>query len=191
MRNKSLTWTGVVVLVVGIALLFLRATAINIVVMVLGGMFLLAAAINLYLIFSDAAKVKVDSGGRARAGSELSVGSVLSAIAAAALGLWMLLDPSALSTLMVYLIAGLMIVAGLYHACLLAFGFRPMRFPFIYYVLPILLVVAGVVVLLVGALTIKNYIVLIAGVAMIVYAVSCFLEVAGSSSYYRQKQITA
>ncbi|MDE7388058.1 MAG: hypothetical protein K2M97_02255, partial [Muribaculaceae bacterium] len=85
MRSKSLTWNGIVVLIVGIALIFLRATAIDIIVMVLGGMFLLAAAINLYFIFSDTAKVSAASGGKSR-GAGLSVGALITAIAAAALG---------------------------------------------------------------------------------------------------------
>lgn len=189
MRSKSLTWTGVVVLVVGIALIFLRSTAINIIVMVLGAMFLLAAALNLYFIFSST-RITVSENGKPVSRRSMSVGSMLTAIAAAALGLWMLLDPASLSSMMVYVLAGLLIIAGIYHVCLLAFGFRPVSFPFIFYVLPILLSVTGIVILVIGATATKDYIVLITGIAMIAYSVCCFLEVAGSSSYYKQKQLT-
>lgn len=189
MRSKSLTWTGVIVLIVGIALIFLRATAINIIVMVIGTMFLLAAAINLYFIFSST-RITVDENGRRLPRSGVSAGSVLTAIAAAALGLWMLLDPASLSSMVVYVLAGVLIIAGVYHICLLAFGFKPVSFPFTFYLLPILLAVAGIVVLIIGAATVKSYIVLITGIAMIAYSVCCFLEVAGASSYYKQKQIT-
>ncbi len=190
MRSKSLTWTGVIVLIVGIALIFLRSTAIDIIVMVLGAMFLMAAAINLYFIFSST-RISITDNGKAVTRSGVSVGSLLTAIAAAALGLWMLLDPASLSSLVVYVFAGLLIIAGLYHICLLAFGFKPVKFPFIFYVLPILLAVSGIVILIIGANATKDYIVLITGIAMIAYSVCCFLEVAGSSSYYKQKQITA
>ncbi len=190
MRTKSLTWTGVIVLIVGIALIFLRATAINVIVMVLGAMFLLAAAINLYFIFGSTRQTATGEGKTAtRAG--VSVGSTLSAIAAAALGLWMLLDPSSLSSMMVYVFAGLLVVAGIYHICLLAFAFKPINFPFIFYALPILLTLTGITVLVIGAAATKDYIVLITGISMVVYSVCCFLEVAGSSNYYRQKQLTA
>lgn len=189
MRSKSLTWTGVIVLIVGIALIFLRSTAIDIIVMVLGAMFLLAAAINLYFIFSST-RVTVGDDGKKLTRTGISVGSVLTAIAAAALGLWMLLDPATLSSMMVYVLAGVLIIAGVYHICLLAFGFRPVKFPFIFYVLPILLAATGIVVLIIGADATKNYIVLITGIAMVAYSVCCFLEVAGSSSFYSQKQLT-
>lgn len=49
--------------------------------------------------------------------------------------------------------------------------------------------VLGIVVLIIGADTVKNYIVLITGIAMIAYSVSCFLEVAGASNYFKQKQL--
>lgn len=184
-----MTWTGVVVLLVGIALIFLRSTAIDVVVMVLGGMFLLAAAINLYFLFSST-KVVVESNGKTRSHSGLSIGSMLSAIAAAALGLWMLLDPATMSSLVVYVFAALMIISGIYHVCVLVFSFKPVKFPAIFYVLPTLLALCGIVILIIGASATKDYIVLITGICMIVYAVCCFLEVAGASSFYKQKQLT-
>lgn len=175
MDNKRTSLTAAIVLIVGIALIFLRATAISVVVMVLGGMFVLAATLNLFLLLRN-------PGGRA---GKLSVSpwSLITAIAAAALGIWMLFDPMSMSSLLVYVFAGLMILAGLYHLSMLAFGFRPTRFPLGFYILPACLIICGIVVMVLGAVRTMDYIVLITGIAMIVFAVSSFMEVAGAASY--------
>ena len=48
MESQRTIWTAIIVLIVGIALIFLRSTAIDIVVMVLGAMFVAASALNLF-----------------------------------------------------------------------------------------------------------------------------------------------
>ena len=51
MESQRTIWTAIIVLIVGIALIFLRSTAIDIVVMVLGAMFVAASALNLFFLF--------------------------------------------------------------------------------------------------------------------------------------------
>lgn len=180
MKSKSLTYTGIVTLIVGVALLFMQSTAISVVVMVLGVAFLIAAALNLYFVFR---RPKVTVNGKEASKASVSVGSLLTAVAAGALGLWMILEPSSFSALIVYVFAALMVLAGLYHICMLAYGFKPTKFPFAFYILPILLTATGVVILVMGPARTMNFIVLVTGIALIVYSVCNFLEAAGEGQY--------
>ena len=68
---------------------------------------------------------------------------------------------------------------------MLGFGFRNARFPFAFYILPILLVATGVVIFILGPVKMMNAIVMTTGIALIVYAVCNFLEAAGESSYQK------
>lgn len=169
MNSKNLTYTGIISLIVGIVLIFMKGAAISAVVMVVGVFFLIAAIINLIMAFrKETANPFV---------------STLTAIGAIALGLWLLFDPSGFTAIVVYVFAGLMILAGLYHICMLAFGFRDSKFPFAFYILPILLVAGGAVILIIGSRQMMNAIVLVSGIALIVYAVCNFLEAAGEGNY--------
>lgn len=181
MNSKSLTYTGIIILIVGIVLLFLQSTAIDVVIMVLGVAFLIAAAVNLYFVFTS--RVSVVINGKKESKGSISFGSLLTAIAAAALGLWMLLKPSGFSSLLVYVFAALMILAGCVHIVSLMSGFGGVKFPFVFYILPILLVLTGIVVLILGPVTMMNAIVLVTGICLIVYSVCNFLEAARESSY--------
>ncbi len=60
MKSKNLTYTGIITLILGVALLFMQATAINIVVMVVGGAFLLSAVIDLLVVFRSKATLEVN-----------------------------------------------------------------------------------------------------------------------------------
>ena len=186
MESQRTIWTAIIVLIVGIALIFLRSTAIDIVVMVLGAMFVAASALNLFFLFRT--PTVTVSGGKVRRVS-VSFGSLVAAVAAGALGIWMLFDPSSMSSLIVYAFPGLMILAGLYHVVQLAFGFRPVRFPLLFYVFPVCLIICGVVVMVLGAVKTMDYIVLVTGISMIVFSVISFLEVAGAASYRKEPDL--
>jgi len=177
MNNSRNVLTSVLVLVVGVVFIFMqgKANVINAIVSITGVLFLVAGGFNVIMLMAGrkAEKPKGSSAG------------YLTSLAAIALGLWMVLDPGALVSVVVYLFAGLLVVGGAYHVYMLAYGFRPLRFPVWFYILPSLMVIGGVVVFSVGATSMMEYIVLVAGVAMVIFAVSTFLEIAGRSSYDR------
>ncbi len=183
MKSKNLTYTGIITLILGVVLLFMQATAINIVVMVVGGAFVLSAIIDLIVVFHSKATLEVD--GKKNSASSISIISTLSAVATGALGLWMLLSPGSFSSLLVYAFAAIILLAGLYHISMLGFGFSNARFPFAFYILPIVFVATGVVIFIVGPVKMMSAIVLVTGIALIVYAVCNFLEAAGESSYQK------
>lgn len=183
MKSKNLTYTGIVTLILGIALLFMQATAINVVVMVVGGAFVLSALIDLIVVFRSKSTLEVN--GVKKSSAPISIISTLSAVATGALGLWMLLTPESFSALLVYVFAAIILLAGLFHISMLGFGFKNTRFPFAFYILPLLLVAAGIVILIMGPVRMMNAIVLVTGISLIVYSVCNFLEAAGESTYQK------
>lgn len=178
MDYKRNLLTAVLVLLAGIVLVFFRNTVVETMVMILGGMFLLAAILNLCL---QLGKTKPSEGNRK--GSSL-VG-LLTAIASGALGVWMLIEPASLVNLLVYLFAALIIIGGVYQICTLGFSYRPIRFPFGFYILPILMVVFGIVMLIMGPDKFTSSLTLIIGICLIVYAVSMFIEIGGVTAFRR------
>lgn len=178
MDKRSGIWTGLIALAAGIVLLFLQGTAIHIIVMILGAVLLACAVMNLILIFYQSRRA---SDGEAK--GRINFGSTVSALIAGAFGVWLLIDPRGMTNMVVYIVAALMILAGLYHVMMLAFGFKSVRFPGWFYILPVCLIIAGTVVICIGATVVTNSLVLLLGIALIVFAVSVFSEVIGASHY--------
>lgn len=174
MKNKNLTYTGIIAMIVGIVLIFMKSAAISAVIMVMGFFLIAAAILNLIMVFRKA--------------TVNPFVTILSAAGALALGLWLVFDPNGFTAIMVYVFAGLMILAGLYHICMLSFGFKDTKFPFVFYIMPILLVIGGGVILIIGSEKMMNAIVLATGIALVVYAICNFLEAAGESNYKRIEQ---
>ncbi len=174
MKSKNLTYTGIIALIVGIVLIFMKSAAISAVVMVMGIFFLVAAILNLIMIFRKA--------------TVNPFVTTLTAVGAIVLGLWLVFDPNGFTAIIVYVFAGLMILAGLYHISMLSFGFKDTKFPFVFYIMPILLVIAGGVILIIGSERMMNAIVLVTGIALVVYAICNFLESAGGNNYKRIEQ---
>lgn len=174
MTTKSNLWTAVIVLLAGVLLICIYPIAADIIVQVLGGMFLLAAILNLSMLFGTKAGKSSKSG---------NMTAILTAIASGVLGLWMLIDPQSLVSLLVYLIAAVIIVAGVYQVCTLLFAFRPIRFPFGFFVLPMLLIIGGIAMIFLGPQKVSSGLALIVGIVMIVYAISLFIEVYGVYSF--------
>lgn len=166
MDTKSIVTTSVIMLVIGIALLFLQSTALSAVILVLGLLLIAAAGLSFYFSYSGARSI----------GKSVPVLSVISLIVCVAVGLWMVFSPASAASLLVYIIAIGMILAGGLHVGNLLTAAGPVKFPGYFYIVPLLLVVCGVVVLIVGADRTKDCIVLICGIALIVFSLSMLLE---------------
>lgn len=171
MNTKSVISSSVIILGIGILLLLLQSTALSVVVLIMGVVLIAAAGFGFYFDYSGARK----------AGQSVSVFSLVSLVVSLAAGLWMVFAPSSAASLLVYVIAiGLILCGGLHIATMLT-GFGPVKLPGYFYIVPLLLVVCGIVVLIIGAQRTKDCIVLICGISLIVYAVSTLLEAASYS----------
>lgn len=176
MDYKGNLWSAIFALIIGIAMVFFSDIALHTVVLVVGILFIATAVLNLSLELS-----------RKRAGSNrhASMTAILSSAGAGVLGVLMVFTPSGMVDLMIYLFAAAIILLGLYQIVTLAFAYRPVTFPFWFFILPALLVITGVVICLIGAQKVGELMILITGIALIVYAIATFIDIAGLLSFRR------
>ena len=184
MNTRSNIVTSILILIVGVVFIFMqsREDVLHAIVLILGILFIAASVLNLIMLYAGKTHANSSSG---------RISGVLASGAALALGIWMAVSPGAIINVIVYAFAVLLILGGLYHLYVLAYGYRPLRFPGWLYIFPAVLVIAGVTMLIVGGPQIQNYIVLITGIAMVIFSVCSFLEYAGQQSFARgERQIT-
>lgn len=178
MDYKRNLWTSILVLLAGIVLVFFHGTVPETIVRILGAMFVIAAILNLCMQLGRTKPTETNKKGSSMIG-------MLTAIASGALGIWMLIDPGSLVNLLVYLFAALIILGGVYQICTLTLSYKPIRFPFGFYILPVLMVACGIVMIILGPTAIANALTLIIGISLIVYAISMFIEIGGVSAFRR------
>jgi hypothetical protein len=172
MISKNNLITNLLILIVGVIFICMqsRENVLQAIVVILGILFISAAVINMLLLYIG--KTYISRSGRISGG--------IAGCAALLLGIWMTVSPGAIISVIVYAFAALLLFGGLYHIYMLAYGYRPLRFPAWLYICPTLLVIAGVAMFIIGSENIQSCIVMITGIAMVVFAVSSFLEMIGS-----------
>ncbi|MDE6166229.1 MAG: DUF308 domain-containing protein [Muribaculaceae bacterium] len=176
MDYKGNLWSAVLALVIGIAMVFFSDIALHTVVLVVGILFIATAVLNISFEFSrrKTTRRKVTS-----------MPAFLASAGAGVLGILMVFTPTDMVNLMIYLFAAAIILLGLYQIITLAFAYRPVSFSFWFYILPAMLVITGVTICIIGAQQVGELMILITGVALIVYAVATFVDIAGLLSFRR------
>lgn len=162
-RNSNL-FTAIIVGVVGILLIVLHShiDLLDWVSIAVGLMFILP---SLYVLCcSLGSKEKLPAGI-----AFVSVGGII-------LGLLMCVFPSAFAGFFVYVFAALLVVFGVYQIVDLASWNKSVRFPFYFYIIPILLVATGIVMLCTSLRDINTVVVLITGIALIAFSVNTICE---------------
>jgi len=98
--------------------------------------------------------------------------SVIPALAGTALAAWMLFDPAFFVGMMAYLLAILLIIYGVGLILILCTWRGPVSMSGWLYVIPVLLIIAGVVILSSSVHTMNSVVVLITGISLIAAAVN-------------------
>lgn len=175
---KANNWlTGLIVLAVGVLLIVWhqRIDVLNWMVIVVGLMLIVP---GLYSLISALVRKGED---RSRRGSHSApTSTVIASVGALALGLWMIVDPAFFVGLLAYIFGAILILVGIYHIIYLSVWSRPFVLPFWYYVIPVLMIAAGVVVLCTSVRTMNSVVVLITGIAFVCSGVTTFLEIAAT-----------
>lgn len=165
MSGKSDLLTSIVVAVAGIVMIcfYQRIDILAWIVILIGAMFLIPGIFSLILGMR-----KRENGG--------STTQVIAGIGASALGAIMVIMPEAFAGVIVYIFAALLVVGGIYHIVYIAWLSRPFVLPFYYYILPVLMIVAGIVLLTTNIRTLNNVVVLITGISFVAWSLSSLLE---------------
>lgn len=163
-------------LIVGIVMVFFSDLALETVVLVIGILFIATGVFNLIIEMN-----RKDEKGRKR----ISPIGVLATAGTGILGILMVCTPHTMINLIIYLFAAAFILLGVYQICSLAFFYRPVTFPFWFFILPALLVITGVVICIIGPSAVAQTMTLITGIALIVYAIASFIDIAGLLAFRR------
>lgn len=172
-RNSNL-FMAVIVGIVGLLLVTLHARIdlLNWVSIAVGLMFVLP---SLYVLCTSLGSKEKLPGGIAF----VSVGGLI-------LGLLMCIFPSAFAGFFVYVFAAVLIIFGIYHIVDLASWNKQIKFPFYYYIIPILLVATGIVMLCTSLRDINKAVVLVTGISLICSSVNSIMEYIGTRKASRQ-----
>lgn len=179
MNRKVLN--SVIAIAAGIALIFLRDTALNIVVSIVGALLLMVAAVNAVAMIRQQ---------RTATASKLPTGSIIASATTAIVGLWMLITPDSLTNLIIYVIAAIMVIVGCSQLYGLHFGNRGIKLSPMLDILPALVAISGLVVFFIGADDIKSSLLLLSGIALIVGGVGGLLQSSAESAYRRANPTT-
>lgn len=165
MSGKSDLFTSLVVAIAGVVMicLYQRIDILAWIVMLIGAMFLIPGLFSLIL------------GMRSRQNGG-STTTLLAGIGAVALGVIMMVLPNSFTGILVFIFAGLLIIGGVYHIVFVGWLARPFVLPFYYYILPVLMVVAGIVLIVINKQLLNSIVVLVTGISFVVWSFCSLVE---------------
>lgn len=166
MKNNGSSWlTILITAAVGVVLIIFHSQ-INFLQWIILAMGIAVAAPATYNLFASFGKKQRDSNGNVR------ISGVVASLAAVALGLWMIINPTFFVGLLAYLFAAIMIVYGITQIVILNYMARPARLPFGFYIIPFLVIVAGIIILCTSVHTMNSVVVLITGIMLVLSAIN-------------------
>lgn len=171
MRNhKGLIAIGIIAFIIGLAFVVVhgQANMMSFIIELVGIMFVVPAIYS--LLSSIYSKNKVEGFGR-------SMAALISAIGACALGLYMFIAPDAFVSILCYLFAGVMIMGGLYHILVLLIDRNNMKSPSWFFILPICIIIAGLIIVFTDLKQNESMVILITGIALMAFSLNMMFEI--------------
>lgn len=174
LTRKSNLFTAIIVGAVGVLMIVLHnhIDLLDWISIAVGLMFVLP---SLYVLCSSL-------GSKERLNASVGLVSVGGLI----LGLLLCIFPSAFAGLFVYVFAALLVIFGIYQIVDLASWSKLTKIPAFYYVIPILLIAAGVVILCTKLRDINTVVVLVTGIALIAAAINTIMEYCSTRTAAKQ-----
>lgn len=165
MKQNSQWFSAALTLIAGIALLFMagHTSLLNFVVQIIG---VLIGIVGLGAFLAQSLQRK----------ERRNPWWMVAGVAAVGIGLWLMFDPEFFVSFTVYLLAVVIILSGLWHIFSLAAFKRQIAVPIWLWIVPALLIVAGVSCLVFAIKITVSAIVLITGICLIFSAFNSFGE---------------
>ena len=172
-RRNSYWLTIIVTAVVGILFILWhgRIDALSWIVVAMGILLAIPAVYNLIFAMVTTARQSDKPSGRTT-----NLSSVVASVCTLALGVWMMINPAFFVGLMAYLFAALLVAYGVYQILVTAYFSRPYSMPWFFYIVPVLLVAAGVVILCTSVRTMNSVVVLVTGILLVASAINWAMQ---------------
>lgn len=184
---KSNNWlTALIVMLVGILLIVWhqRVDVLNWIVIAVGIMLIVP---GLYSCIS--ALVRKSERNRGNTDYSAASSTIVASLGAIALGVWMVVFPAFFVGLLAYIFGAILILYGIFHIIVVAVWSRPFILPWWFYLIPVLMIIAGVVILCTDVRTINSAVVLITGIALVASSVNSVLEISATNPARTKNQI--
>ena len=171
MKTGNNWLTILIVFVVGVLLIVWhqRVDILSWIVMAVGLMLIIP---SLYSLISALVRKKDE----ANITHSASSSTIIASVGALALGIWMVVTPGFFVGLLAYIFGAILILYGIFHIVTIGFWARPFVLPGWMYIIPVLMIGAGVVILCTSVRTIQSTVVLITGIALVASAVNSLCE---------------
>lgn len=159
-------------LVIGVLLLIFHdsQSIYNSVVIAIG---ILVGIPSLVLFFTELCS-KVPQGKGAGMAGVVKWSSVIAALVGVALALWMICSPGFFVRAIIYTLGAILILVGIFQMVAIYQSARPLHPSALWFIVPTIALVAGVVIILLGPGKITAFAGLITGIVLVVYAVNGF-----------------
>lgn len=176
MNYKSHLWVTLISLAAGIACVLLNKIAPETIVIILGATFIAAGALNIAVLF----------GGKNKEPEKRpSFSAFITSLAAAILGIWLIIAPENNVALITRIISIIVILGSGYQLFSMLVYFRNVRFHPAFYILPSAILAVGIW-MLVSPLTFASFLVLLIGIILIVYGIAMGLELLAIMAFERK-----
>lgn len=180
MKNSASNWFTILLTAV-IGVLFIvwhnELSLFNWLIVAIGVLLVLPALFYLISAPRGMRKTRNRQDGRLSFGQRSGfTGIMLMAVASLVVGVWMILDPSFFVKVVAYLFAASLVISGLYQIFSSAFMSRPYRMPWGFYIVPLLMVAAGVCIFCTSVSQLNSAVALITGILLVASAVNGALQ---------------
>ncbi len=180
MKGKNYLITYISALIIGILLLIYhdKAALYNTLVLAIG---VLIAVPSLVLIIIELCRRKPDAEEKKTESRMLRTqeaatnwATVIAGVAGLALGIWMLCSPGFFIKAIIYTLGAILVLSGGVQIVAIYSASKPLKPLMLWFIIPILTLVAGLVIILLGPDKVASIAGLIAGIAFVVYAANGF-----------------
>lgn len=179
MNNKISSWLTIIVMAAIGTVLIVMHNDINLfnwLVRALGICLLIPGAYVMLHSINSASNKKVSDGSNSKNQRGAVIPLTIVSAAAIIFGAWMLLDPRPFVEFFTYLLAGLLLVWGIYMLVVVIYMCRPVVMPWHFYITPCLFIIAGIVLFVMPINQQQSIVALIVGILMILSAVNSIAQ---------------
>ncbi len=170
MDYKNHLWTTLISLAAGIACVLLNKIAPETIVIILGATFVATGVLNIAMLFGNKNKKN-----ETETPKRPSFSGFVSSLAAAILGVWLIIAPEDNVALITRIISIIVILGSGYLLFSMLVYFSNVRFHSVFYILPSALLAVGIW-MLVSPMTFASFLVLVIGIILIVYSIAMAME---------------
>ena len=174
MEYKEHIWVAIISFLAGILCILLNKIAPATIVIIIGVAFVASGVMNALLQFK-----------KAKNNYKPSVMTLVTSLAAAILGSWLIIAPEDNISFITRLVAILIILSSAYHVINMLVNYKTITFPTWFYIFPILIFAVGLW-MLIAPLSFASFIFLAAGIVMILFGIATGLEVAVIATYTKK-----